>query len=502
MRPDLAPPWSAYRLHIGGEELDAEAGRTFASNDPTTGEAWAGFADASPADVGLAVGAAAAAFAQDGPWRSLSATRRGRLLLRLGDLIRERADEIAAIEVRENGKLLKEMRAQLGAVPDWLAYFGGLADKIEGRTIPLDRTSVLNYTQREPLGVVAVITPWNSPSFLTAMALAPALAAGNTVVVKPSEETSASILEIARLLEPAGFPPGVVNVVTGGRAAGEALVAHPGVAKVSFTGGSDAGRAIAAAAGSRLARVTLELGGKSANVVFADAEPEAAEAGILAGIFGAAGQTCIAGSRALIQRPVYDEMVERLRHRAEAIAIGDPMDPATEMGPIANPGQLAKIERAVERAREEGARIVCGGRRAAVPGLPAGLFFEPTLIADVAPESRLAQEEVFGPVLALMPFEDEDEAIALANSTPFGLAAGVWTRDVKRAHRAARRLEAGTVWINMYRSLAFNTPFGGHKDSGIGSLNGIEALDGFLQTKSVWVELGEEVQDPFLLKLK
>jgi acyl-CoA reductase-like NAD-dependent aldehyde dehydrogenase len=490
-----------YRLYIDGAEVPSDAGETFASTNPATGEPWARFEDAGAEDVDRAVTAAAAAFAHGSPWRSLSATRRGGLMFKLADLIREHAERIAAIEVRENGKLMREMHAQLGVAPDWLTYFGGLADKIEGRTIPLDRTSVLNYTQREPLGVVGVIVPWNSPTMLTMMAVAPALAAGNTVVIKPSEETSASILEIARLLEQAGFPPGVVNVVTGGRAAGEALVAHPRVAKISFTGGDAAGRAIASAVGARLGRVTLELGGKSANIVFDDAQLEAAEAGILAGIFAAGGQTCIAGSRALIHAPVYEELLERLRRRAESIVVGDPMDPATQMGPVATAAQLAKIEAHITSARADGARVVAGGERASVDGLSNGLFHQPTILADVANDSAIAQEEIFGPVLAVMPFEDEDEAVALANATPYGLAAGVWTLNVKRAHRVARRLEAGTVWINLYRAVTFNSPFGGYKASGIGRVNGIEALDEFLQTKSVWIELDEAIQDPFVLKV-
>jgi len=490
-----------YRLYIDGAEVESAGGETFASTNPTTGEPWAQFEEASAEDVDRAVMAAAAAFAQGSPWRSLSATGRGRLMFRLADLIREHAERIAAIEVRENGKLMKEMHAQLSVAPDWLTYFGGLADKIEGRTIPLDRTSVFNYTQREPLGVVGVITPWNSPTLLTMMALAPALAAGNTVVLKPSEETSASILEIALLLGQAGFPPGVINVVTGGRVAGEALVAHPRVAKISFTGGDAAGRAIASAVGSRLGHLTLELGGKSANIVFDDAQLEAAEAGILAGIFAAGGQSCIAGSRALIHAPVYEELVERLRRRAESIVLGDPMDPATQMGPVATAAQLAKIEAHIASARADGARVVAGGARARVDGLPAGLFHQPTILADVSNDSRVAQEEIFGPVLAVIPFADEDEAVALANATPYGLAAGVWTLNVKRAHRVARRLEAGSVWVNLYRAVTFNSPFGGYKASGIGRVNGIEALDEFLQTKSVWIELDEAIQDPFVLKL-
>jgi aldehyde dehydrogenase (NAD+) len=422
------------------------------------------------------------------------------LLARLGDRIAERAEAIAAIETRENGKLYKEMLAQLHAVPDWLAYYGGLADKIEGRVIPLDRQSVLNYTLREPLGVVGVITPWNSPVLLTIAAVAPAVAAGNTVVVKPSEFASAGVLEMANLVEEAGLPSGAVNVVTGGRAAGEALIAHPRVAKISFTGGTETGRRIAQRAGHRLARFTLELGGKSANIVFADADLEAAEAGVLAGIYGATGQTCIAGSRALIERPIYDELVARLVRRAQAIKLGDPMDAAVEMGPIATQPQLERIETHVDEAQRQGATVLCGGALAHIDELPRGLFFQPTILANLPVESTAVQEEIFGPVLVVAPFDEEDEAVELANATQYGLAAGVWTLNVKRAHLMARRLQAGTVWINRYRGLAFNSPFGGYKRSGIGRLGGLEAIDEFLQTKSVWCELSEDVQSAFLIK--
>ena len=420
--------------------------------------------------------------------------------MRLADLIADRAEEIARIEVADNGKLYKEMRAQLRVIPDWLYYFGGLADKVEGRVIPLDRTSVLNYTLREPLGIVGIIVPWNSPVLLTMYSLCPALAAGNTVVVKPSEHASASILETLRLADEAGFPPGVVNVVTGTGAAGAALVAHPGVAKISFTGSETTGKRIAAAAGARLAATTMELGGKSPNIVFADAPIEAAEAGLLAGIFAAAGQTCVAGSRALLQRPVYDELLERITERAAGVVLGDPMDDATQMGPIANVPQLARIEEMVAAAKDGGARVA-GGARAAVSGFEDGLFFSPTVVDGVGNDAPIAQDEVFGPVLTALPFDTEEEAIAIANDTRFGLAAGVWTSDVKRAHRVARRLEAGTVWINLYRAITFNSPFGGYKESGYGRVNGAEAIDGYLQTKSVWCELSEEIQDPFVMKV-
>jgi aldehyde dehydrogenase (NAD+) len=421
--------------------------------------------------------------------------------MRFADAILAHADEIAAVETRDNGKLLREMSAQLRVVPDWLYYFGGLADKIEGRVIPLDRTSVLNYTVREPLGVVGVITPWNSPILLTFMGAAPALAAGNTVVVKPSEITPASINEVARLAVEAGIPPGVFNVVGGDREAGEALAEHPDVAKVVFTGGVAGGKAIARTVGERLGSCLLELGGKSANIVFDDADLDAAEAGVLAGIYAAGGQTCVAGSRAYVHRSVYDELIDRLTRRAASIKLGDPTAAATQMGPLATSQQLERVEGFVTEARAAGATIAAGGERAELSDLPNGFFFQPTLLTDVAHESRIAQEEVFGPVLVAAPFDDEDEVVSLANSTPYGLAAGVWTTNLKRGHRLARRLEVGTVWVNLYRAITFNSPFGGYKASGVGRENGAEAIDEFLQTKSVWCELGDEIQDPFVLKV-
>lgn len=484
---------------IDGRPVASADGRTFESVNPATGESWAVVAEGGAADVDAAVASSQAALA--GEWGRLSPTRRGRLLMRLADAIAANAERVAALETRDNGKLLREMAGQLRVVPDWFYYYGGLADKIEGRVVPLDRTSVLNYTVREPLGVVGIITPWNSPSLLTTMAAAPALAAGNTIVLKPSEVTSASSVELARLALEAGFPSGVINVVTGGRESGQALVGHGGVAKIVFTGSVEGGRAVASAVGSRLGRVLLELGGKSANIVFADADLDAAEAGVLAGIYAAGGQTCIAGSRAYVQSAVFDELSERLARRAQTIRIGDPTDPETQMGPVATQQQLARIEDFVEGARADGSDVVAGGARASVPGLEGGFFYAPTLLAGVRHESRIAQEEVFGPVLSVTPFDDEDEVAALANDTAYGLAAGVWTTNLKRAHRMARRLQAGTVWINLYRALTFNSPFGGYKASGIGRENGIEAIDEFLQTKSVWCELGDEIQDPFVLKV-
>jgi aldehyde dehydrogenase (NAD+) len=500
MRTETIPLESpTYSNYIDGEFVPAQDGRTFTATNPTTGLPWGTFAESGQPDVDRAVRAAAAAY--DGPWGKLSPTRRGRLLMAWGEKIAANAETIARLETSQNGKLLAEMRAQANVVRDWLYYFGGLADKVEGRVIPLDRQSVLNYTLREPLGVVGIIVPWNSPTFLTMMSAAPALAAGNTLVIKPSEVTSASAFELAKLAEEAGIPPGVINVVTGARAAGEALVDHELVAKISFTGSEGGGRAIAARAGSRLASCTLELGGKSPNIVFGDASIENAVAGVLAGIFAAAGQTCIAGSRAYVHASIYDEMLERLLQRARQIRLGDPLLPDTQMGPVATTAQLQKDMGMVDRAISEGARLLCGGKRATVPSLERGFFFEPTILVDMRPDNYLLNEEVFGPVLSLVRFTDDEEVVALANGTRFGLAAGVWTRDVRRAHTMARRLQAGTVWINTYRAMAFNSPFGGYKMSGIGRVNGAEAIDQFLQTKSVWCELSEDVQDPFVLKV-
>jgi aldehyde dehydrogenase (NAD+) len=486
-------------LFIAGGPQPASDGRRFESVNPTEGEPWAAVAEASADDVDRAVREAHETFT-GAEWKSLAASDRGLLLFRLADAIEADAERIGSLETRDNGKLYREMLIQLQLVPKWIRYFAGMADKVEGSTVPLDRQSILNYTVPEPLGVVAIITPWNSPVFLTMMAAAPALAAGNTVVIKPSEVTSASMLAVAELTRGVGFPAGSFNVVTGLRETGKALVEHPLVNKVALTGGVEAGRAAGHAAIERFAPMTLELGGKSANIVFADANLEAAQAGVLAGIFAAAGQTCVAGSRAFIHESVYDEVAAQLIERAGDIRIGDPMDAETQMGPIASAAQLARVAEFVDRAVAEGGEVVTGGERATVAGHEHGYFWKPTIVTGVSPDSYLAQNEVFGPVLALFSFRDEEEVVRMANGTRFGLAAGLWTRDVSRAHRVARQLEAGTVWVNMYRAMAPQSPFGGYKESGIGRQNGIDAIREYVQTKSVWVELSDEVQDPFVLR--
>jgi (Z)-2-((N-methylformamido)methylene)-5-hydroxybutyrolactone dehydrogenase len=480
---------------VGGARAAARSGRTYESTDPYTGQPWARVPDASAADVDDAVAAARAAL--DGPWGELTATARGKLLHRLGDLIARDARHLARLETRDNGKLLREMDGQMAGLPEWYYYYAGLADKITGNVIPSDKPSYLVYTLNEPVGVVAAIVPWNSPLLLLTWKLAPALAAGCTVVVKPSDYTPVSTLALAGLVTEAGFPPGVVNVVTGwGPETGKALAAHPGVDKIAFTGSTQVGKLIAHAAADNLTRLTLELGGKSAQVVFADADLDAAANGVIAGVFAATGQTCMAGSRVLVQEEVRDALVERIVGRAKAIKIGNPLDPETEMGPMATDKQYATVLSHFDSARSDGATIACGGRPAAGLG---GWFVEPTVLVDTTAGMRAVQEEIFGPVVAVSTFETEAEAVALANGTRFGLAGSVWTKDVHRAHRVAARLRAGTVWINAYRVVSPHVPFGGFGDSGLGRENGADAIREYTETKSVWVELTGATRDPFTL---
>lgn len=489
-----------YGLYIGGKYVQPEGAPRLPVSNPATGETWATIVNARAQDVDEAVTTARTTFHTT--WSKVTPAARMRLLHRLADVIESRARELAEIEVRDNGKLLREMYTQLKAIPGWYRYFAGLADKIQGDTIPQERPTLFNYTTREPYGVVGCITPWNSPILLGTFTFAPALAAGNTIVVKPSEHASISTLELARCFEEAGFPPGVFNVVTGlGLPSGDTLARHQGVDLVAFTGSGPAGASVAAAAVGHYAEVVLELGGKSPNIIFEDAPLDAAVSGILSGIFAASGQTCIAGSRALVQRPIYDQVLQRLEERVRRIRLGDPLKEETEMGPIANEPQYRKVLSYFDVAKADGARVVTGAKTPTDAELAGGLYIEPTILADVRNEMRIAREEVFGPVLALLPFDHEDEAIAIANDTPFGLAAGIWTTNLGRAHRVARRLQAGTVWINTYRALSPSMPFGGYKASGMGRENGIEAMKEFTQVKSVWVETEPVAGDPFSIKL-
>jgi aldehyde dehydrogenase (NAD+) len=489
-----------YQMLIGGAWADPASGEWFESINPFTAAPWALVPRATKADVDCAVAAAKAAF-YEGDWRKLTATARGALLRRLGDLIAAEAERLATIESTDNGKLFAEMRGQLNYIPQWFHYFGGLADKIEGRVIPIDKPGVFNFTREEPLGVIAAITPWNSPLLLAAWKLAPALAAGNTVVWKPSEFSSVSALEFAPLFEKAGFPRGVVNIVTGfGTEVGEPLVTHPDVAKIAFTGGDRTGEAVYQMAARGIKHVTLELGGKSANIVFDDADLGAAVNGVVSGIFAATGQTCIAGSRALIHRPIHAEFVDRLLALAKTARMGNPLDLSTQVGPITTRPQYEKVLDYIRIAQAEGAVCRLGGGRASRPECGDGWFVEPTIFTDVRPNMRIANEEVFGPVLSIIPFDDEEEAIRIANGTLYGLAAGVWTTSMRRALALSERLEAGTVWVNTYRAVSYMSPFGGYKRSGIGRESGADAIREYLQTKSVWIDISGSSPNPFVMR--
>ncbi|MFF1831089.1 aldehyde dehydrogenase family protein [Paenarthrobacter sp. NPDC058040] len=493
--PATAGPWTAKTsLSVGhwinGQAHTSESGSTFDVVNPATGKVFATIADGGAHDVEKAVVAARKALS--GEWSKVTPSARGELIRRVGQALTDNSEELGLLETSENGRLLRDTKAQLKLIRSWFDYFGGLSDKFGGDVIPTDGGSFV-YTKREPKGVIGMVVPWNAPLMLLALKLPAALAAGCTVVVKPSQYAPVALARFAELAEEAGLPPGVFNVVHGrGRASTQALIAADGISHISFTGSTSVGREVAAAAGSRLISTTLELGGKSPQIVFEDADLDAAAKGIVAGGFTSSGQACFAGTRVYAHEAVAEQLASKIASIISSVKMGDPLEPTTELGPIANQSQYDRVHEYLALARDEGAVFAGDGNPA-----PDGLFIRPVLLQGVEPQSRLVREEIFGPLVVIASFADEDEAVRLANDSEFGLAAGVWTQRLDRAHRVSARLEAGTVWVNTYRALSPMVPFGGAKSSGLGRENGVHALDEFTSIKAVWMQLDGSALRPF-----
>lgn len=485
-----------YSMLIDGAWVPASDGGVFTSANPATGEDWAEFPEATAEDVDRAVRAADRAM-RDGPWSRMTATERGRCLRRLGDLLADASERLGEVETRDTGKMFKETRWQAKYIAEYFHFYAGAADKVAGDTLPIDKPDLFVFTEREPLGVIAAVVPWNSQLFLSAVKIGPALAAGNAIVLKTSEHAPAAVLEFGRLIEQAGIPPGVVNIVTGhGDPCGRALTSHPLVARVAFTGGPESARHVVRNTAENFAEVSLELGGKSPFIVFDDADIESAVNGCVSGIFGASGQSCVAGSRLYLQEGVADEFLTRLAAVAETVRIGDPMADETEMGPLCTAAQLDNIEAQVALAQEEGARLVTGGAR---PEGLAGRYYRPTVLDCPRQDLTVVDSELFGPVLAALRFKDEEEALALANDTKHGLAAGIFTRDGARQLRMARRVRAGIVWVNTYRAISPIAEFGGMKTSGFGREAGFQAVYDYTRPKTVWINTSDEpIANPFV----
>ena len=487
-----------YQLHIDGKWRAGSSGETMPAINPYNQQVHGQVALAGPGDVEEAIAAARRAF--DRVWSKTTPGERAGLLNKAADLLDAQAQRMAMLETTDNGKVIRETHNQMGYAARIFRYYAGWADKLHGDVVPLDQKDTLDLAIRVPYGVVACVTAWNSPIAILTNTLPAALAGGNCVILKPSEHASATTVEVVRLCQQAGFPPGVVQVVTGAGDVGAALTSSSGIDKISFTGSAAVGRKIAAIAGGNLKPVTMELGGKSPNIVFDDADFDRALVGALAGIFGATGQTCIAGSRLLVQRGIHDRMVEGLAARAAQIKLGDPRLPETEMGTAANEPQFNKILSHITAAKHDGARLVAGGGRAEGPGLEQGWFIQPTIFADVRNDMAVAAEEIFGPVLSIIPFADEEEAVQIANDTPYGLASGVWSENISRCMRMMREIKSGVVWVNTYRVAAPQAPFGGMKDSGFGRVRGEAGILEFTQTKNVFIDFSGDKRDPFAMK--
>ena len=489
------PAVTAYQMLIDGQWVDASDGARYDSVDPATGDVWASMPEATSDDVDRAVCAAEAA-GISGRWASMTPTERGKCLRRLGDLLADASETLGRIETRDTGKMFKETRWQAKYIAEYFHFYAGAADKIEGRTLPIDKPDMFVFTNREPLGVVAAIVPWNSQLFLTAVKIGPALAAGNTVVLKGSECSAAPILEFGKLIAEAGIPDGVVNIITGhGDPCGRVLTSHPRVARVSFTGGPVSAGHVIRNTAENFAELSLELGGKSPFIVFDDADIDSAVNGSVAGIFAASGQSCVAGSRLYLHDAIADSFLAKMTAIANSIQIGDPQAEDTQMGPVCTPAQIDHIETQVARAVEQGGRILAGGRR--VDGMD-GLFFQPTIIECPDPSMEIVDTELFGPVLAVLRFSDEDDVIAQANRSVHGLAAGLFTCDSARSMRVARRLRAGIVWVNTYRVISPIAEFGGSKQSGYGRESGMQAVYDYTRPKTVWMNLSDDpVANPF-----